>query len=137
MLTVGQQGLSNLIEDVPNDVRVGITVVRMFLNLWVRPSTAGQVIEWVHAVMPVTADGFTAGAVPDPGVDSPNWYLLDAGMFMSDPDGSPPGKESRYDIHTARRMPDREAALLHVITNQSSSTSLTYSIQSRLLLRLH
>ena len=135
-LAAGGSALVDLLEDLNPDNRRGLTILRMFLRLYVAAATPGQDVEWNHGVMPVTRDAFTAAAVPEPGVDFQNWYLEDAAAFATDADAGPRGRDYNYDIRTGRRIPGQDTVFLHVIRNDHGANSMVYHIHTRLLLAL-
>jgi len=129
------QALADLLGDVDPDNIRGVTVVRMILKIMIRSAAINSTFEWNQGVIPVTRDGFAAGAVPDPGVDQSAWYMQDAGSARSGANVSDGTQYQEYDIRTARRIVDRDTVLLHVITNNGGA-SLLFSLASRLLVRL-
>ena len=108
----------------------------MLLKLVVVAGTITAGIQWNHGVMRVTRDAFVAGAVPEPGIDFQNWYLQDASSLGGSAAGAPSTKEIAYDIRSARRIPQEDDVLIHVIRNSDPADILVYQIASRCLLRL-
>ena len=134
-VAAGGQAIVNLLSQLVEGL-VGITIVRMFLNVNVGAAQANARIEYAHGVIPLDEDAFAAGAVPDPGQDQRNWYVFEAGMFRSGANQADNEQILRYDIRSARRIGDENVILLHSMLNNSASESLNYSVASRLLIRL-
>ena len=132
-IAAGGQSLVDLFENISEADLRGGTVVRMLVHLLLR-GNVNTILEWAFGILPITGDAFTAGAVPDPAFDEPNWYLYDSGMVGLTTETRSINKD--YDIRTARRIADGESALLHVITNLAASASLDYDIATRILIRL-
>ena len=110
--------------------------MRLLLNFSARPTTPGNTLDVVHAVHSTSAQAFTGGAFPIPGVDNPNWYLLDY-IHENPVVGSDPMYQQRhYDIRTARRLQfGEDSALVHIIRNDGLD-SAQYTVNCRLLLKL-
>ncbi len=106
------------------------------MRLYVKATSAGESVEWGFGVLPVTRDAFAAGAVPEPLSDQQGWYASDGGLFSTDTDAGPRGREYTYDIRSMRRIPSRDTALVHVMENGHSANSLDYGLRWQLLLKL-
>ena len=135
-VTAGAQAIIDLLQDLATATKLGLTLVRLLMRLYVQATSTGTDTEFQHGVMVVTTDAFSAGAVPDPVSDRQNWWLHDGDFIHRDADAGPAGVSYHYDIRTARKLPGRDHALLHTIENSHASGSLHYQVFFRILLRL-
>ena len=134
-ISAGAQGVVDLLGSIDVDTQVGMTCVRLLLNMVVGPDTSGQTVEGEHAVCIITSDAMAAGAVPDPSTDEYPWYLKDGFLHVGDADAGPRTWEHKYDIRTSRRIKSTDDRLLHIIENSGSSI-LEYWMSWRALMAL-
>jgi len=136
VVTAGALAAIDMLGPITETSKAGITIVRMLLWLFVRAVAVNETVEFAHGVCNVSDQAMTSGDVPEPGLDNPGWYVFENGMFRSGADIGFPAFQRAYDIRTARRLRGADQTLVHTIRNSSAVRSLSYTVGSRLLLKL-
>ena len=140
--TVVNAGVSAVLDlldlsNLPQGVDTGnSSVVRAIINLQVGPVAFSTVAEWYFAMAVMTRAAYSSGAIPNPVLDSANYYINSGDAYEVDNVAGQRHLRKSYDLRTARKIPSPEHTMTSILTN-SGTVQLEYFVSHRLLLKLN
>jgi len=108
-----------------------MTILRMLINVAVRPLTTGTLVEYAFWVYEAIREAIAAGVIPVAGIDEAGMYLAEDGIEWA-PDAFEQNV-SKFDIRTARALRGSDRSLGFAIFNQNATSDLVVSVSFRLL----
>ena len=148
LVGVNNTTVADLGSAIPDDLRVGATLIRIRGELLVASEDAPQDTApniWAAGIMIATNEAVGVGltALPDPGIDDADWLWHQAG-YQATPTstiGSTGNVDPRYiliDNKAMRKLPESNKTVVFVFKNSiNSNTSIRVGISTRMLLKLH
>jgi len=148
LVGVNNTTVADLGSAIPDDLRVGATIVRIRGELLVASQDAPDDLQpniWATCIMVANREAVAIGAtaLPDPGVDDGDYLWHRSGYQATPVDvlGTSGDLAARYieiDNKSMRKMNESNKTIVFIFKNSiNSNTSIRVGISTRILIKLH